>query len=233
MRGRPAPRPSRLWRPVRSWPLRRRNDTRAGGSYPDPMRDWLARSGTRAPRPRRRSRRTTSGSRYAELDARGGRAGASPAGSSRARRVGPRATPGVGLAVLLHALPRRGARARAATRGGAPAEAAARSAPPRTRSVRREHPTRCGRTRSSTPRAPPGSPSRVELSIANHAASAPAAAADAVGVEPDDRWLCPLPLHHVGGLTVLVRCRDQRHDRRPPRPLRRRAGRASARGAAR
>jgi o-succinylbenzoate---CoA ligase len=24
-------------------------------------------------------------------------------------------------------------------------------------------------------------------------------------VDPDDRWLCPLPLHHVGGLAVLIR----------------------------
>ena len=24
-------------------------------------------------------------------------------------------------------------------------------------------------------------------------------------MEPDDRWLCPLPLHHVGGLNVLIR----------------------------
>jgi O-succinylbenzoic acid--CoA ligase len=31
------------------------------------------------------------------------------------------------------------------------------------------------------------------------------AAADAVGAEPGDRWLCPLPLHHVGGLNILVR----------------------------
>jgi O-succinylbenzoic acid--CoA ligase len=45
----------------------------------------------------------------------------------------------------------------------------------------------------------------VELTYANHAAST-AASADALGVDPADRWLCPLPLHHVGGLGVLVRC---------------------------
>jgi o-succinylbenzoate---CoA ligase len=50
-----------------------------------------------------------------------------------------------------------------------------------------------------------GEPKAVELSYANHAAAA-AASADALGVDPDDRWLCPLPLHHVGGLNVLVRC---------------------------
>jgi o-succinylbenzoate---CoA ligase len=50
-----------------------------------------------------------------------------------------------------------------------------------------------------------GEPKPVELTFANHAASA-AASADALGVDPADRWLCPLPLHHVGGLAVLIRC---------------------------
>ncbi len=50
-----------------------------------------------------------------------------------------------------------------------------------------------------------GEPRAVELTYANHAASA-AASAGAVGVEDDDRWLCPLPLHHVAGLNVLIRC---------------------------
>jgi o-succinylbenzoate---CoA ligase len=49
-----------------------------------------------------------------------------------------------------------------------------------------------------------GEPRAVELTYANHLASA-IASADALGVEVDDRWLCPLPLHHVGGLNVLVR----------------------------
>jgi o-succinylbenzoate---CoA ligase len=50
-----------------------------------------------------------------------------------------------------------------------------------------------------------GRPKRVELTYANHMASA-AASADALGVDAADRWLCPLPVHHVGGLGVLVRC---------------------------
>jgi O-succinylbenzoic acid--CoA ligase len=50
-----------------------------------------------------------------------------------------------------------------------------------------------------------GEPKPVELTFANHAASA-AASGGALGVERHDRWLCPLPLHHVGGLGVLVRC---------------------------
>jgi o-succinylbenzoate---CoA ligase len=49
-----------------------------------------------------------------------------------------------------------------------------------------------------------GRPKAVELTYGNHAASA-LAAADALGVHPDDRWLCPLPLFHVGGLGVLIR----------------------------
>jgi O-succinylbenzoic acid--CoA ligase len=49
-----------------------------------------------------------------------------------------------------------------------------------------------------------GRPKAVELTYGNHAASA-RASADALDVEPGDRWLCPLPLHHVGGLGVLIR----------------------------
>ena len=49
-----------------------------------------------------------------------------------------------------------------------------------------------------------GVPKAVELTYANHLASA-RRVRDALGVEPGDRWLCPLPLHHVGGLGVLVR----------------------------
>lgn len=49
-----------------------------------------------------------------------------------------------------------------------------------------------------------GTPRPVELTYANHLASARASAAN-LGVDPGDRWLCPLPLHHVGGLAVLLR----------------------------
>jgi o-succinylbenzoate---CoA ligase len=49
-----------------------------------------------------------------------------------------------------------------------------------------------------------GRPKPVELTYGNHRASV-AAAADALGVDPADRWLCPLPLFHVGGLGVLIR----------------------------
>jgi len=47
-------------------------------------------------------------------------------------------------------------------------------------------------------------PKPVELTYANNLASAQASAWN-IGVAPDDRWLCVLPLFHVGGLQVLIR----------------------------
>ena len=47
-------------------------------------------------------------------------------------------------------------------------------------------------------------PKAVELTAANHAASALASTAN-LGTREDDRWLCVLPLFHVGGLSILVR----------------------------
>jgi o-succinylbenzoate---CoA ligase len=49
-----------------------------------------------------------------------------------------------------------------------------------------------------------GRPKAVELSHGNHFASA-LASGEALGVLPQDRWLSPLPLFHVGGLAVLLR----------------------------
>lgn len=49
-----------------------------------------------------------------------------------------------------------------------------------------------------------GDPKAVELTLSNHEASAAGSAA-LLGSGPDDRWLCPLPLFHVGGLGVLLR----------------------------
>jgi O-succinylbenzoic acid--CoA ligase len=49
-----------------------------------------------------------------------------------------------------------------------------------------------------------GSPKPVVLTRTNHEASAIASAWN-LGVAPDDRWLCVLPLHHVGGLAILWR----------------------------
>ncbi len=49
-----------------------------------------------------------------------------------------------------------------------------------------------------------GTPRAVSLSHANFAASAFSSAWN-LGVDPDDRWLCVLPLFHVGGLSILTR----------------------------
>jgi O-succinylbenzoic acid--CoA ligase len=50
-----------------------------------------------------------------------------------------------------------------------------------------------------------GEPKPVELTVANLDASAAGSAA-VFGVEPSDRWLSPLPLFHVAGLSILTRC---------------------------
>jgi O-succinylbenzoic acid--CoA ligase len=105
------------------------------------------------------------------------------------------------LAVLLHALPRR-----AAALEPLPAAEAAPPLPLADRGSghpRHEHSPEAIHTVIRTS-GTTGEPKLVRLTHRNHAASA-TAAADAVGAEPGDRWLCPLPLHHVGGLNILVR----------------------------
>ena len=49
-----------------------------------------------------------------------------------------------------------------------------------------------------------GEPKPVYLTAANHEASAIASAWN-LGVHPQDRWLCCLPLWHVGGLAIPIR----------------------------
>lgn len=49
-----------------------------------------------------------------------------------------------------------------------------------------------------------GAPKRVELTYGNWLWSA-LGAHTAMGLSPDERWLCALPLSHVGGLSILVR----------------------------
>ncbi|HYJ00069.1 MAG TPA: AMP-binding protein [Thermoleophilaceae bacterium] len=50
-----------------------------------------------------------------------------------------------------------------------------------------------------------GEPKPVELTVANQDASA-AASTSAFGTDPGDRWLCALPLFHVAGIGILIRC---------------------------
>jgi O-succinylbenzoic acid--CoA ligase len=49
-----------------------------------------------------------------------------------------------------------------------------------------------------------GAPKPVTLSYGNWLWSA-LGSATALGVDPDERWLCALPLAHVGGLSILIR----------------------------
>ncbi len=49
-----------------------------------------------------------------------------------------------------------------------------------------------------------GAPKRIELTYGNWLWSALGAHA-AMGLRPEERWLCALPLSHVGGLSILVR----------------------------
>lgn len=47
-------------------------------------------------------------------------------------------------------------------------------------------------------------PKSVELTYGNWQANALGSAV-ALGLDPDERWLCPMPLTHVGGLSILIR----------------------------
>lgn len=49
-----------------------------------------------------------------------------------------------------------------------------------------------------------GGPRAVGLTYGNHLWSAVGSAFN-LGVDPSDRWLCCLPLHHVGGLSIVMR----------------------------
>ena len=57
---------------------------------------------------------------------------------------------------------------------------------------------------SSTPAGPPAQPKPIRLTYGNWLWSALGSAV-ALGVDPDERWLCTLPLSHVGGLSILLR----------------------------
>jgi o-succinylbenzoate---CoA ligase len=125
--------------------------------------------------------------------------------------------PGAEFAALLHALPRLGAvlvplntRLSQTDRGALVEECGARlvlDEPPAGEEADVE-------LRESVDPAAPhtliytsgtsGRPKPVLLTYGNHAASARASASN-LGVAPDDRWLCVLPLFHVGGLAILLR----------------------------
>jgi O-succinylbenzoic acid--CoA ligase len=127
--------------------------------------------------------------------------GLAAAGVGEGDRVRVTHPPGLAFAELLHALPRLGAVLAPEAPADPPEPAAADGAPgvPLRTELDPAAVHSVIRTSGTT-----GAPQAVELTYANHAASA-VASAGALGVEPDDRWLCPLPLHHVGGLNVLIR----------------------------
>ena len=165
------------------------------------MRDWLAEA-ARA-RPEGEAVAADDGSlTYAELDERVDRRARELAGAGvrAGDRVAVTHPPGLAFAELLHALPR----LRAVLEPGPPTDrplpAAAAAGPATLRTTLDPDAVHTVIRTSGTT----GEPKPVELTYANHLASA-IASADALGVEPGDRWLCPLPLHHVGGLNVLVR----------------------------
>ena len=89
----------------------------------------------------------------------------------------------------------RGAKVTVTSRSAAPASRTPRPSTASTPPPRR---------RSSTPPARPPSRSRSRLTIGNWTWNALGSAL-ALGVDPCDRWLCALPLSHVGGLAILIR----------------------------
>ena len=50
-----------------------------------------------------------------------------------------------------------------------------------------------------------GSPKPVALTFANHLWSA-VGCGMRIGMSPEDRWLCCLPMHHIGGFAIPIRC---------------------------
>ena len=128
-------------------------------------------------------------------------AGLAAAGVGEGERVAVTHSPGLAFVELLHALPLLGAVLEPYPPAGPPAPRLSPAGAPLPGRELDPDAVHSGIRTSGTT----GEAKAVELTYANHVASA-TASADALGVDPADRWLCPLPLHHVGGLGVLVRC---------------------------
>jgi O-succinylbenzoic acid--CoA ligase len=157
---------------------------------------------------------------YAELDAAADVAARRLAalGVGGGDRVATTLAPGLEFAALLHALPRLGA-ALVPLNTRLPAAAQRRQAELARVSLTVDEPLENG-FEFDVPaghRLDPGAvhtvlftsgtsgePKPVELTVGNHEASAAGSAA-LLGSEPGDRWLCPLPLFHIGGLGILLR----------------------------
>src|SRR3954451_3156211 len=148
---------------------------------------------------------------YSELDA---LAGASARGLDIAprERVGIHMPPGEDFAIALHAIWLRGGVAVPMdVRDPSPPDAGARvvltglpgssnlTAAPLLDTHDLGAPAAIIHTSGST-----GRPKPVELTFGNFLWSALGSGV-ALGVDPGERWLCALPLHHVGGLSIVVR----------------------------
>ena len=139
-----------------------------------------------------------------------------------APRVAIALPPGLDFAVALHAcLLARGVRGACPVRlcaspiagDSARVRAARRSTPPAATPARQPRATRLPtaprrtsprRPSSCTRRGTTGAPQAVALTLGNIQANALGCAV-ALGHDRRERWLCPLPLSHVGGLMVLLR----------------------------
>ncbi|MEA2301763.1 MAG: o-succinylbenzoate---CoA ligase, partial [Solirubrobacteraceae bacterium] len=171
---------------------------------------WLGRAA--AAQPDRTAIETEAGSlTYAELD--DAAAGVDlPAGA----RVAIALPPGLDFAVALHACLGAGAvavpvdlrlaeRERAVVCAGAglvidaPIRSGGRPDRPRSRGHDLDAPAVVIHTSGTT-----GPPRPVILTYGNLLWSA-LGSATAIGLDPAERWLCPLPVAHVGGLSILVR----------------------------
>ena len=186
---------------------------------------WLARAAAR--RPERIALETpASALTYASCCARRAAARAARARRRARRPRGARAAAGPDFVVALHAclLARRGRDA------GRPAAGRARAggAAARARGGHRRAAARRGRRARATP-APldaaalvvhtsgtTGAPAAGRAHAREHPRERARLARSRSGSTADERWLCPLPLSHVGGLMVLLR---SAHRRRRPRVL--------------
>jgi O-succinylbenzoic acid--CoA ligase len=161
---------------------------------------------------------------YAELDAGASRTARrlKALGIAPGARVATTLAPGVAFAELLHALPRAGAslvplntRLTGAERRWQVEDCGAALTVEEPLDGKEQEPLD-GKEQEPTDAQRPeewalvytsgtsGTPRGVSLSHDNFAASAFASAWN-LGVDPDDRWLCVLPLFHVGGLSILTR----------------------------
>jgi o-succinylbenzoate---CoA ligase len=159
---------------------------------------WLLTAAARHPE---RVAVTTAGGQlsYAELlvQARDGAAGLGARGVARGERVPLEQRDRLEFTVSLHACLLHGAAA-------VPIDPRLSAAERSLRSV--GGPTRLGASVATVmyTSGTTAAPKPVELTYANWEANA-AGSALALGLDPDERWLCAMPLTHVGGLSILIR----------------------------